>query len=344
MGSPYNIVSRDGADRLTEFSDDMRAALVLAEVTPWAEANGLVRTTDALKTTFPIPISAAGYQEFKGDIKYRSLFERSLSMISYPFQDGVAELARVIEAPDFIDWAGEPERIAFEWKRLPNERVAAMLAESSYAGPLLDLYYDKETKTASAKRMFASGHPYNVFDDSIGTFDNRMQCTLSQILSGEIFDRLARHFRSIKGPNGKPLGLRFTGGKVVAPGGLENTFKEATEQDTLIRAVSDIGDVNATADVVAAVTQGNRHRGTYSYDIADEFGTNDYFYALAAGRPGMVPWVIQTRGSPEEIRSDRDSYLYQTQLKLGVAYIGELGVAAALPHGIVRVEVTDAPE
>lgn len=344
MASPYNLVSRDAAEWFTGFSDEMRDALVLGEVDSWSEDIGLSRVTDALATRFPLPVSAAGYEEFKGQIKYRDLFERSLMMTAKPFADGVSALARVIEAPDFSDWAGEPARIAFEWQRLPNEQVAGMLALGAYDGPILDLYRDRETDAPATRRLFAADHPNNVIEqDAFGTFDNRISCTIAQIQSGEVFRRLSQHFRKMKGANGKPLGLRMSGGQFLAPGGLEEFFKDALEQDTLIRAVSNVGAPDADASVVAAVTQGNRHKGSYSFRVGDELRTNAYFYALAAGRPGLYPWAVQRQAAPEEVRLERDSDLYANTRKFGISYVGEVGVAGALPQGIVRVEVTDAP-
>ena len=46
--------------------------------------------------------------------------EKSISMKPKTWQDGVKELASVIEAPDFIGWASEPERIAAAAQSLPN--------------------------------------------------------------------------------------------------------------------------------------------------------------------------------------------------------------------------------
>lgn len=335
MPAPYLQVSRDAARALEEFSDEFRSALALGDVSPWARNHGLVRTTDALKTTFPIPLDAAGYKELKGDIKFRTLYHRSLSMKSKEWYDGVEAKAIEVEAPDFADWAGQPAAMAFEWARQPNQVVADLLALSSLDGPLLDFYRDEDSGTASTKRLFASGHPYNVLQTGLGTFDNRMTTTVAKIASGAFFDEANAHFRSIKGPNGKPLGLRMGGGSVLVPPQRENVFKDYLGQDTLVRAV-----MNAGGEVVAAVTQNNLWKGTVGYDVADEFADQDHFYAFAAGRPGLHPWVVQVGTAPEEILHDKSSELYKRSRKIGVAYVGQLNAAAALPHGIVRVEIT----
>lgn len=336
MAVPYTQVSRTAARALEEFSDEFRSALALGDVTPWATTLGFLRTTTALKTTFPIPLHTAGYKELKGDIKFRSLYHRSLSMVSKEWSDGVEEKARVIEAPDFIDWAGQPAAMALEWQRQPNIIVADILALSSLDGPLLDFYRDEDSGTASTKRLFASGHPYNVLKPSLGTFDNRLQATVAEVKDGTLFRKLTNHFRGIKGPNGRPLGLRFGGGELLVPSTQDTLWKEFLEHDTLIRAVD--GATPGTA--VAAVTQNNIWKTTAGYTVADELVDQDHLYAFAAG--AQVPaWVVQMGPAPEEIVHDKSSELYKRSRKVGVAYVGELNAQACLPHGIVRVELTD---
>jgi len=336
MGTPYNQVSKTAQRALEEFSDEFRGALALGDVVPWAQQLGLVRTTDALKTTFPIPLDAAGYKEVKGDIKFRTLYHRSLSMKSKEWFDGVEAKAIEVEAPDFVDWAGQPAAMAFEWQRQPNLVVASLLAEASLDGPLLDFYRDEDSGTASTIRLFAAGHPYNVLKTGLGTFDNRLSCTIAEIQSGAAFDKINDHFRSILGPNGKPMGLRFSGGHILAPSTRENVFKKFLEQDTLIEVIK-----NATGnDNVAAVTQSNLYKGTVGYTIADELEDQDHFYAFAAGRPGLYPWAVQVSSAPEEIIHDKSSELYKRSRKIGVAYVGMLNAAMALPHPIARVKIT----
>lgn len=333
--TPYFQVSRDAARALEEFSEEFRSALVLGEVTPWASDLGLVRNTEALKTTFPLPIDAAGYREFKGDPRYRTLYHRSMSMVSRLWQDGVEEFIRVIEAPDFVDWAGAPANMAREWMRQPNLLVADLLAESSGDGPLLNFYDDPDTKVAGTRRLFAGDHPFNVFNTGLGDFDNRLTTTEAEIESGAFFDDANAYFRSIKGPNGKPLGLRLSGGKILAHADRENLFKNNLEQDTLVRAVLNV----AETDIVAATTKANLWKGTIGYTIADELGDPDVFYILAAGRPGLYPWAVQM-GSPQETIFDASSERAKMTLKVSVSYVGQMNAMAAMPHGIARVTIT----
>jgi hypothetical protein len=336
---PNLQVSNDAARALEEFSEEFRTALALGPINPWASDLGLVRNTNALKTSFPIPVSAAGYHEFKGDMKYRQLYERSLSMTMKKWQDGVEEFADVLEAPDFIDWAGEPARMATEWMRQPNIMVADMLALNTLDGPVLDFYTDKDSGTAGTRKLFAADHPFNVFNVGLGDFDNRLSVTAAEIANGTAWDSITAHFRAIKGANGKPLGLTFSGGYCLVPYTRENLFKNALEFDTLIRNVASTGTINASASVVAAVTQNNRYKGTFGYTVSDELADQDHFYAFAAPKAGLYPWCIQL-GTPEEFIHDKSSDTYKASLKVKYAVVGKANAAACLPHGIVRVTIT----
>lgn len=337
MTTPSQQVSKDALRALEEFSDEFRSALTLAPAETWAEQMGLVRRTDALKTTFPIPLDAAGYKELKGDIKFRNLYHRSLSMVTKEWYDGVEAKVIKIEAPDFGDWAGAPARMAAEWVRQPNILVAAMLAVSSYDGPLLDFYTDTDSNTVnSTYRLFNDAHLCNVLDSSAGTFDNTMDTTVADIQSGKCFDDLTDRFALVNGPNGRTLGLDL--GQLLIPQGRKTLFKNTLEFDTLIRAVTAAGEVNTGSGAVAAVTQNNVYKGI-KWTVGKELSSADYFYALC-DKPELYPWAVQMGATPEEILHDKSSELYKRQRKVGVAYVGQMNSAAALPHGIIRVHIT----
>ncbi len=342
INTPYLQVSRDAAQSLTEFSDAFRSALTLADDFPiWSEALGYALSTSALKSTFPIPVDAAGYKAFKGNMKYRSLYARSLSMITTPWQDGVEALLSVIQAPDFLGWVEAPANMAREWRRLPNQLVADMLAESALDGPLLDFYRDADSKTASTRRLFAGDHPCNVFKSSVGTFDNRKTTTIAEIRNGTFFKEISQYFRTLKGANGKPLGLRMGGGEFLIPVEHEELFKEVLESDDLVRAVSNTGGLDATTNVVAAIPRNNIYKGTFGRTVGEELEDQDHFYAIASGGDAAnVPWVVMKEAGPEEIVFDASSERCRDTGMVSIGYRGNMNAAACLPHRIVRVEIT----
>ncbi len=308
MGQEFNLVSQDAQRALEEFAQDFAAALTQPGVESWARDNGLYKASRALKTTYPIPVSAAGYAEFKGDFKYRGLFEKSLELKPKTWQDGVAELASIIEAPDFIGWTSEPAAMAAAAMSLPNQIIADALVEN-------------ETSW-TGKAFFASDHPVNVFDASVGTFDNDLTGAGTDVTIANL--KLAKeYFRSIKAANGKPLGLRMT--HVLAPAAQEETWKDILEQDLVIQT---LGGVGGAVD--------NRHKGTVKLIVSDELASDSIWYPLALNKPGMKPWIVQDEGSPEEIRQDKTDSLYKTTLKVAIAYVLRGNGVLALPHCMQR--------
>lgn len=310
MGTPFNLVSRDAQRALEEFALDFAAALTQGGVEPWAKDLGLYKTSAALKTTYPIPVSAAGYKELLGDIKYRKLFERSLELKPKTWQDGVEELAHIIEAPDFIGWTSEPAAMAQAALSLPNDIIAAALAANA-AHP-----YD-------GLAFFHDAHLVNVFDSAVGTFDNDFAGagTAPSIPNLEL---AKERFRKIKGPNGKPLGLRLT--HILAPPAQEEEWRNLLERDLIIESngANNFGTVQ------------NRHKGTVKLVIADEFSSDLLWYGMALNKPGMIPWIVQDEGAPEELRSDKTSDYYKRTLKIAIAYVLRGNGALGLPHCMQR--------
>ena len=339
--TPLYNVSADAQRRLEEFSEEFRGALALQSDFPlWASELGLVKTTSALKSTFPLPLDAAGYKEMQGDIKFRDLYFRSMSMVGKTWYDGVEADAAQVEAPDFMDWNSAPANMALEWSRLPNQIVADLLALSSLNGPLLSFYDDNDSQTKGTRRWVANDHPYNVLDSNVGTFTNYTTTTVAAIQNGSFFDTCDQYFSGLKGPNGKPLGLRFrNGGRILHAGTRETLFTNVLTQDTLIRAVDSAGKLNQTSGNVAAVTQSNIYKGISSIR-ADELADQDYFYCFAAPKPGLYSFVVQKEAAPEELVWDKTSELYKRSGKIAFASRGRMNAAFALPHGILRVQIT----
>ena len=298
MGQEFNLISSDAQRALEDFAQDFALALTQPGVEQWAKENGLYRSSRALRTTYPVPVSAAGYAESKGDVKYRDIFQKSLSLTPKTWQDGVAELASVIEAPDFIGWTSEPAAIAAAASALLNQIIADALAEN------------------------ATCWGGSVFDVDVGTYDNDFTGAGTTPTAPNL--KLAKsRMRKIKAPNGKPLGLRLT--HILIPSALEETAKDLLEQDMVIQAV---GSTFAAVD--------NRHKGTVKMIVPDELADDSQWYGLGLNKPGMVPWIVQDEGAPEEIRSDKTSHLYQTTLKVGVAYVLRGNGVLALPQCMQR--------
>lgn len=316
MGTPFYTRTADAQTALTEFSNAAAMALTQGPVDQWARRLGFYRTVSraAIKSTYPIPVSAAGYQEFKGNVRYRRLSEKSISLLHKTWQDGVEELADVVEAPDWVGWMDEPARIAQAGMSLPNEIIAAAL-EANATHPLDNVAF------------FSDSHPVNIFDPSKGTFDNDVDGSGAEVddTSPSIDNlKIAKaKFRSIKAPNGKPMGLRMT--HVLVPGAQEETWRDLLDRDLQIAA---IGTAFGAVD--------NRHKGTVELVVSDELTDEQVWYPMALNKSGMFPWILEDEGMPEELRNDKSSGFYKDTLKISIAYIMRGNGGLALPHCMQR--------
>ncbi|OFV81997.1 MAG: hypothetical protein A2Y78_00235 [Acidobacteria bacterium RBG_13_68_16] len=348
MISPYHLQSRDVAAALTDFSVAFDSALALGEVEQWASSLGYVVSSNAIRTTFPIPVSAAGYRARRGDDVMRRLYERSLSMSPVEWQDGVEELARLVRAPDFMGWGSAPADMAFEALRFDNVLAADVLQRN----PLLDFYREEFPggSVASTIHLFAATHPFNVLDASVGTFANDWSAgdtvegeTVPAEVNRVLIKQLRQHFRSVNGPNGRPLGLRLAALMVTAD-------HEEEARDLLERAGIAVAQTNvAGTQNVGGVVLENRYKGLRLI-VADELtgslpgggtGDVDTIYGIASKAAGLTPppIVLQDAGS-EEIVYDESSEKYKNEGKIGVKRVLTRACAAALPHAIVRVNLS----
>jgi hypothetical protein len=353
MSTPYQQVSKDANRAIEEFSDQFRDGLTLAEPAAWDDL-GLSYTlaNAAAQVTFPLPIDAAGYKEFKGEIKYRRLYSRSMSFRTKEWSDGVEEHARVIESDRFSGWLQAPQNMARAWKQLPLDMLASLLqgpdpvtnAPAAYTGPLLDLYKDKDSNTASTITWFADAHPCNIFEPGFGSFDNLRTTTYAAIDSGAFFADLYAYAVSVKGPNGKPLDVSVNGAKILNPSSLTRRFKKVLENDRIVSAISNAGVQGATSNVVAALERKNIDYGTISGQEVKEFslanGWDAVFFVVLGGNPELYPWVALSDSQPEERLFDKNSEFYKNTSKVKVGYIGNANVGAAMPHRIVRYQIT----
>jgi hypothetical protein len=327
MAAPLYQISGDARRALEEFSTAFDSALASpADFDLWAQQFGMVISSKTIKTTFPIPISAAGYNERKGDDKMRSLYARSLSVTPVEWADGVAELARIIEAPDFIGWGSEPARIAVEAKRQPNRLIASILE----ANPNLGFYRDENLGTDLAIPLFSGSHPVSIFDSSLGTFDNDHAASA---IDADMFRAALTRFRKKLAANGKPMGLRLS--HMIVPPALEQEAKDFLESDLLRAAFLEGGD---GAQKNTQLTTNNRFKNLVQLTVADELTAEDKIYLVASNGP--KPWIIQDGGTPEQITYDKSDPLYKNEGKVGVKYVLTMGAKAALPHAIERITIS----
>lgn len=302
----YDQVSSSAQIALTEFSTEFSTALISAPM-PWAETVGRSRVSSALKTTYPIPLSAAGFKKFLNEPRYRSLAHATVDLIPEMWQDGVAELASAVEAPDFFGWSDEAMSMAAAARALPNNIVATLLAGGASA-----VCWDGEF-------FFDTDHPYNPKKTSLGTYSN---LRTSFDISVANVATLRQDFRKMKAANGESLGLRLT--HLLVPPEKENLALEAKS-----RRYVEVGSNGVALD--------NIYADTFEVVVADELSESGVYYALAMNKPNLSPWVVQRKGSNPEVRTyGKDSEFYRETGKVAVDARQDANGALLMPQCIIR--------
>lgn len=335
----YTVGSRTATRAVEEFRDDFRDALVLAEPELWTAELGLVVVGDFKgQVTFPLPLDAAGYHEFKGEAKFRKLYDRAMSMITKRWQDGVEASAENIEKDTWLGWADQPGKMALEWRRQPNIVVATMLE----ANPVLELYRNPDTGAAGTRALFADDHPFNILQPVLGSFDNDRTTTVADIRSGKFFEDAADYYAGVCGPNGQPMGLTLDGGSILTSLKRNQLFKRALESDTIVNSISNAGVERAAANVVAVALEQNPNKGTVKRVLARELtATSDnLFYTFGAGLPGAHPFVVLQGSALEEMVLDKSSEHYIKTGKVAFSTVGDVNSMAGLPHTVCRWTIT----
>jgi phage major head subunit gpT-like protein len=342
MAKPLEQLSFDSQRALEQFSSAFESAFEATDpATEWAKAFGLVESSTQLLITYPMSISAAGYVERKGDDAARDMYERSISITPIEWTDGVQAQKRRLEQNDFAvaAWTSEASRMAREAKRHGNILTARLL----HANANIQLYKDATLGIDAGIPLFSASHQVNIFDSSKGTFKNVLIGGGTDFAGGTIdqamLSAVLNHFRTgIKGANGQPMSQSPTD-MIVHPA-WEQRAKDFLESD-LIRAAFLEGGTGSQKNT--QLTTNNRYKGLINLVVADELAQvsgvdEDKLYFV--NKNGAKPWILQDGGTPEETRFDGDSEFCKRTGKVRVNYHMLMGVTAALPHSIVRVDLT----
>lgn len=341
MSKPLEQLSFDSQRALEQFSSAFAAAFEAADpAAEWAKAFGLSESSNQLLVTYPMSISAAGYVERKGDDGARDMYERSISITPIEWTDGIKTQKRRLEQNDFAvqAWTSEAGRIAREARRHGNILTARLL----HANANLQLYKDSTLGTDAGIPLFSTGHLVNIFDSSKGVFKNVLigggtdyaGTTIDQAM----FKAVLKHGRTqILGANGQPMGINYTD-MIVHPDH-EQDAKDFLESD-LARAAFLEGGTGPNTQL----TTNNRYKGIFNLVVADELarvsGVDPDMVYFVDHNTGAKPWILQDGGTPEEVIFDANSEYCKNTGKVRVNYNLLMGVTGALPHGILRVNMT----
>lgn len=318
---------KTSVDRLREFSDAFIEAYALGPQSNWFEAIAHNELSDAPEVVFMVPVHAAGYEEFLGELRYRSLAQRRARVIPRLWQDGVKELEGRVAQASWLGWNLQAQLMADQAMRLPAKTILQLLTANGGAGGYVGLY-DTDTTPNATYTLFHAAHLNNVVDASKGTFDNTALAGSGGFTSTNVGAWFS-HFAGLKAPDGESsLGLRLT--HVLVPRQLEVAARNFFASDYLIRAIIDSGNV------AAAGQEQNLYKGLVEVLVSDELTSGTVVYPLALNKPGMMPFVTVQAPSPEIIVQDKTSHLYQTSLHVGVAALHKVNSGIVFPQTIAK--------
>lgn len=341
MAKPLQQLSFDSQRALEQFSSAFESAFESSDPnSEWAKAFGLVESSQALLLTYPMSISAAGYKERKGDDAVRDMYERSISITPVEWTDGIQAQKRRLEQNDFAvqAWTSEAGRMAREARRHANILTARLL----HTNANIQLYKDATLGIDAGIPLFSSSHQVNIFDGALGTFKNVLVGGGTDF-TGTSFNQdmmraVLKHGRTgIKGSNGQPMAISYT--DVIVHPEHEQTAKDFLESDLMRAAFLEGGNGPNTQ-----LTTNNRYKGVINLVVADELaqvsGVDPDLLYFVDRNSGAKPWILQDGGTPEETRFDADSEFCKNSGKVKVSYTMLMGVTAALPHAICRVNLS----
>lgn len=318
-------------DRLREFSDAFIEAYALGPQSNWFEVVAHNELSDSPEVVFPIPLHNAGYEEFMGELRYRSLALRRARVIPRLWQDGVKELEGRVAQAMWLGWSLQAQVMADQATRLPAKTIFQLLTANGGAGGYAGIY-DTDTTPNATYTLFHAAHLNNVADASKGTYDNTSLNGTGGFTVANV-GIWASHFAGLKAPDGvSSLGLRLT--HVLVPRQLEVAARNFFASDYLVKAVLDTGSV------VAAGQEQNLYKGLVEVLVSDELTSGTTVYPLALNKPGMTPFVTVQAPSPEIIIQDKSSHLYQTSLHIGVAAIHKVNSGIVFPQTIAKVTIS----
>jgi hypothetical protein len=308
-----DLVSSLVAKKLEEFSAEFISSLVAYVDEPWAKQLGRYEETAAMSTTYPISISAAGYEPFEGDRKFRNLFDDEIKIELTEWSDGVLVPYIKISRLDFAGFSKEPAAIAHASKTLINKCVVARLIENGLA-------WDKQP-------FFSVNHKVNHLDTESGVFSNDFGGPGTEPSADNLRKAMDR-FAAIRKPNGESLGLAMT--HIMCHRSRASVWRDILKSDNVIRAIYNASGQMAFGPV------GNLDKDAVTCVTCDELVDENTWYALALNKKDMVPWIVQDQGAPEQIQITKDSHTYLQKSEVGFWYRMVAGSVLAHFHCLHR--------
>lgn len=302
------------AAALREFNERLLACIAMSQPDGWHEQLGLVDSTNALHTTFPISALGLKFQKTMGENRFKTAMEAALEMKAEEFDEGIE--ASVIEL--FTQ--------TFRWKQWKNGPAQLLIAEKNFVAlNVAELLEGGTTVNRyDGVPFWSAAHPCNFAKPAeFGTFSN-YQANAKAITIVNLEAEISL-MKTVKDENGKKLGIKPD--TLIVPSEKYESTKNLLSQTLIL-------DTNAGVS--------NPYQGKLNVVEAKELtDVNDWYLVDSAMvRMGVAPWIAMKFNAPASLQFrnyDESSEFFRDHGKIKVSNHIWYSFAQGLPHAIRKI-------
>ena len=302
------------AQALREFDDRFLAAIATAQPDGWHEQFGMVDSTNAVYTTFPISALGLKFEKTTGESRFKTASEKSLDIKVEEFDEG-------IEAPLL-----ELFTQTFRWRRWKDGPSELMLAEKNFVAHNIATILEAGTSgnRYDGVPFFSDSHPCNFADPSKGTFSNYQSSAKDVAVIANLTAEITA-MKTVKDESGKKLGLKPD--TILVPSEKYEAIKNLLAQNLIL-------------DSSAGVS--NPYQGKLNVvEVKELTDANDwYLMDSSLVRLGVAPWVALRFNAPQSLQLrqfDESSDFFKNTGKIKVSNHIYWGFTLGLPHAIRKI-------
>lgn len=316
----YSIEQLPTTDQaaIREFNDRYLAAIGAAVPTGWADTLGELVPTSAPMVTFPVSQLRTQYKRSTGENHFKKLRAASFDVKTEEFDDGYEAKLKDLFNQLFAyrRWQEAPARLVLAEEQFRHTQVATLLEAGT------------TTTCVDTKNFFATDHPCNIGDSTVGTAWSNYQATPKAVDSVTNIEAEVTLMKGVKDENGQKLGVMPD--TIIVPTEKAEKVKNLLASSLILGALS-------TATSNGGVT--NPYAGRFNVIEAKELTDPDDWYLVDSKlvAAGFAPWVSLRETVPASLslRSyDESSDFFKDTGNIKMSSHIWYGFGLALPHAI----------
>lgn len=317
MGTLYTVdqLPTTSAAALREFDDRFVAAIGVGAPAGWHNQYGTVEGVNSPYVTFPVSALGLKYQATMGENRFKTASETSFDIKASEFDEGIEEKLLNLFTQTFAyrKWQNGPSLLLAAEQRFVAQKIAALLE----AGTSTTIY--------DGKNFFATDHPVNFANPSLGTFSNYQSGAKDVVSVTNIAAEIALMRAAVKDENNDKLGAN------------PDTILVPTEK---YEALKNLLAQNLILDTSAGVS--NPYQGKLNVvEVKELTDVNDWYLvdsSLVA--QGLTPWLALRYAAPNSLglrQYDESSDFFKDTGKIKVSSHIWYGFSLGMPHAIRKI-------